>query len=175
MNKGENKVQAVLDKAADHLDELFEMLMDEAKGVQFVVSPRIRAAPRNADFETEAEEVLCVCKACNQPIVVEPRVAWNVYRERRDAATIKFLYEQAAGRAKSREQDKIDTEIFVVFGDIDSLPGEYVSEPQAVNEENGLMGSPPRRGRPRKVTAEDRLEQAIEPTTTEKVSYGLEL
>jgi hypothetical protein len=143
-SKTEEKVRQVIDTGVELLPEIFEMLLDEAKGVHFVVSPLLpgRMKPKHgAALVTEAEEVEKVCRSCKQPILKEPRQVWEVWKEKRDATTLRYLHDQIAGRSKARENEKVDTEIYVIFGDIDSLPP---GETKGVNGENGLKGSLPR-------------------------------
>lgn len=146
-SKADQRVQDVLDRGVEYLDEILDMLLDEAKGVHFVVSPRAQGgAGRKAKLVTQADEVEKTCKTCKQPILKEPRVEWEVWKERRDGPMLKFLYEQMVGRAKQRESQKIDPEIVVVFGDIDSVEGVEAREQGSRNEVKEIKGSHPRTG-----------------------------
>jgi hypothetical protein len=165
MRRLDEKVQQSLDKYSESIDELFEIMLDEARGTLFVVSPKMdaRAKPKQhqADFVAVAEEVeqdgkeARVCKSCRQIILKEPRVEWEVYKRKPDIPAAKNLMEQIAGRAKQREQETVDPVIIVQFGDIDSespvnvTSEERVSEVEGVGEvKNDVNGSPTRTPEP---------------------------
>lgn len=143
VSKLDTRVQEVIDKGVDQLDDIFEMLMDEAKGVYFLVSPKLpgREKPKGnlAEFVSLADEVESVCKKCKQPLLKNPPVVWEVWKKQRDSILLKYLYDQLAGRSKARETEKVDPEIIVVFGDIDSE-----ERAATTNEVKELEGSPPR-------------------------------
>jgi len=137
------QVQKVLDKGVEQLDDIFDALLDEANGVFFTVSPQLpsRAKPKvhQAEFVSNADEVEKVCKTCKQPILKQPRGVWEVWKSRRDGSTLRFLYDQLAGKSKTRDTEKIDPEIILVFGDIDSNPVSGETEGT-----EGSKGSPTR-------------------------------
>lgn len=135
-----NKVEEVLERGLESLDEIWEMLVDEAKGVHCLVFPGLpkRDKPKGKLIATAAE-VEKVCTKCKQPVLIDPPVVWEVWKTRRDTVTLKWLAEQLVGRAKSREVEKFDPEIIVVFGDIDSVSGETRGMSGAIESK----GSPP--------------------------------
>lgn len=165
LSKTEERRRRVLDEGVEHLPEIFEALMDEAKGVHFVVSPHIpdRNKPRNAKKVGLATEVEAVCSKCRQAKLTDPPVIWEVWKQQRDAVTLRYLHDQLAGRAKAREAEQIDTEIIVVFGDIDSDNRET----NAANEESEVKGSLPRMP-PKKTKLDDLLD-----APKEKTDFGI--
>lgn len=171
LSKSEERVKQVIDRSVEELDEIYDMLMDEAKGVHFAVAPhlpgRMKPKPAQAEKVALGDEVERVCKACKQPILKEPPVVWEVWKEKRDGALLKFLLEWAAGKSRTRESEKTDTEIYVVFGDIDSLPS---GETTTKNEVNELKGSHPRT--PGK-TGKSKLDALVEGTKKEKPTLGI--
>lgn len=145
-SRAEEQVRKVIDTGIDNLPEIFDMLMDEAKGVYFAVCPTIpgreKPKPANAKFVTLSKEVEKVCKTCQQPLLKEPHVVWEVWKEKRDGGLLRFLYDQLAGKSKARDAEKVDTEIIVVFGDIDSVLN---GETGVANEASESKGSLPRK------------------------------
>jgi hypothetical protein len=160
LSKSEERKRRVLDEGVEHLPEIFEALLDEAKGVHFVVAPHIpeRNKPRSGKKVCLATEVESVCPRCKQAKLTDPPVIWEVWKEKRDTTTLRYLHDQIAGRAKAREAEQVDTEIIVVFGDIDST-----GETGVVNEVNECKGSLPRTP-VKKTKLEDLLDDPKEKT-----------
>jgi hypothetical protein len=113
------EVAAVHERGLQQLDELFDLMVEVAKGVFIVVSPKARQKPTDADFVAEVATVETVCKACKRPRLKAPEEVWEVYKVRPDRAMLQHLHEQLAGKAAAKQGAERDTEINVFFGDID--------------------------------------------------------
>lgn len=147
-HNSEQKVQQVLDRGIQDLDKIYDWLMEEAEGVCFAVSPhtdpRAKPKPHLADFVAKADAVEKVCKACKQPILKQPPEVWEVFKEKRDASLLKWLADQLIGKAQMRQGDKIDPEIIVVFGDIDSQQDIESGAIEERKSDTEINGSPDR-------------------------------
>lgn len=116
------KVNRVQEKGLQRLDELFDALWEQAQGVSFLVTPtnRKNTQPKDADKTDEGYIVDHICAKCKQPVLVEPIVMYEVWKERRDSGLLKYLFDQQVGRSSQKDKDVVDPEIIIVFGDIDS-------------------------------------------------------
>jgi len=147
------KVNRVQEKGLQRLDELFDALWEQAQGVMFLVTPtnRKNTLPKNADKEDVGSIIDHICPKCNQPVLVEPPVIYEVWKERRDSGLLKYLFDQQVGRSSQKDKDVVDPEIIIVFGDIDSdeLNFESNNKIQKLAELNNT---------PQSLTAQDATE-----------------
>lgn len=120
-NEQLNKVQ---EKGFKRLNDLFDSLWEEAQGVRFLVTPtnRKNALPKSADKEGTGHVIDHVCPKCKQPVLKEPIEVFEVWKQRRDAGLLKYLFDQWAGKSAQKEKDVVDPEIIIVFDSIDSGP-----------------------------------------------------
>lgn len=148
----EEKTQELQQRLAEMGDEILELLYEEAKGTIFAVAKNADRRQFVKNAEQVAESVATVgkvCKTCKQPVLTTPLEVWEVWKTRPNVAALKHLHEQIMGRAQQKKQEEVDPEIFVVFGDIDSVDNLAVAtnegnEQRLGNEVNKLKGSPTR-------------------------------
>lgn len=134
-----DKVQEVHEKALEKLDELWDLMYQQAQGVFVLVSPKARRAPEGATHVGSVEMVEECCPKCKQP-KTDPREVWEVYKLAPDSTMLKYLHDQLAGRAAQKAAERVDPELHIYFGDIEC------DTTGTVGREEGIPSDPPLSG-----------------------------
>jgi hypothetical protein len=118
-------LKQIEDSALEVLPEVFETLMEVARGTRFGVAiegtggrPR-KGTATNTGIRGKALEKFC--PHCRNMFPVHPPEIVEVWQTLPDTVLLRYIHEYLAGKAKVREEERPDTIINVYFGEIDTV------------------------------------------------------
>lgn len=125
-NRRAEVLKQLEDSGLDELPELFDQLLDMAKGLKVYVRVEdikpfgARKLSKGRLVETEAKAN--ACPACKRSFVSSPHgEVVEVYRYPPDKALLRYLHEYLAGKARAKEERQVDPVIIIQFPAIDTV------------------------------------------------------
>ena len=131
-------LKQIEDKALVMLPEVFDTLMEVARGTKFGVAvdgtrPRKGTAVK---VGVEGRALTEFCPTCYHELTGHPPEVVEVWRTLPDTVLLRYIHEYLAGKAKVREEERPDTVINVYFGEIDTV---FTPEHSALSDLEELL------------------------------------